>query len=156
MRVEFHPEAVAELEDSADWYGERSRSAARNFAVDLAVEKICQDPDRFSWIDGVHQSCSVMKFPEISQGSPAMSTAEDELRDFTAFVQGRIARGEAEKLGLAELFDLWMLENLTELERATNVAAINASINDYMKGERGTPAGEHSQELRQRYGLNHE
>jgi hypothetical protein len=85
-----------------------------------------------------------------------MSTVEDDLRDFTAFVQGRIARGEAEELGLAELFDLWMLENPTESDRATNIAAINASINDYMKGERGTPAGEHSQELRQKYGLNKE
>ena len=82
-----------------------------------------------------------------------MSATEDELRDFTAFVQGRIARGESDELGLAELFDLWMLENPTESERATNIAAINASINDYMKGERGTPAGEHSQELRQKYGL---
>ena len=65
MRVDFHPEAAAELEDSADWYGERSPSAAQNFAVavDLAIAKICQDPDRFTWVDDVHQSCSVMKFP---------------------------------------------------------------------------------------------
>jgi hypothetical protein len=40
--------------------------------------------------------------------------------------------------------------------RTGNVAAINASINDFMKGERGTPAGEHSRELREQYGLSEE
>ena len=83
-----------------------------------------------------------------------MSTAEDDLKDFTAFVQSRIARGDTEQLGLADLFDLWMLENPSASNRAANIAAINASINDYMKGERGTPAGEHSQELRREFGLN--
>ena len=85
-----------------------------------------------------------------------MSTAEDDLRDFTAFVQDRISKGDADDLGLAELFDLWMLQNPTDSEYATNVAAINASINDFMKGERGTPAGEHSRELRQKYGWDNE
>jgi hypothetical protein len=85
-----------------------------------------------------------------------MSTAEDDLRDFTAFVQDRISRGDAGDLGLAELFDLWLLQNPTDSEHADNVAAINASINDFMNGERGTPAGEHSRELRQKYGLNTE
>jgi hypothetical protein len=85
-----------------------------------------------------------------------MSTAEDDLRDFSAFVRDRISKGEADDLGLAELFDLWMLQNPTDSESATNVAAINASIRDFMHGERGTPAGEHSRELRQKYGLNTE
>ena len=78
-----------------------------------------------------------------------MSTVENDLSDFTDFVRERIARGAGEEMGLAELFDLWMLENPTESERASNIAAIHASINDYMKGARGTPAGEHSHELRQ-------
>ena len=57
-----------------------------------------------------------------------MSTAEDDRRDFSAFVRDRISKGEADDLGLADLFDLWMLQNPTESESATNVAAINASI----------------------------
>ena len=85
-----------------------------------------------------------------------MSTAEDDLRDFTAFVRDRIAQGDASTLGLAELFDLWMLENPTDADYEANVAAINASINDFMNGERGTLAGEHSRELRARLGLNDE
>ena len=43
-----------------------------------------------------------------------MSTAEDDLRDFSAFVRDRISKGEADDLGLAELFDLWMLQNPTD------------------------------------------
>jgi len=85
-----------------------------------------------------------------------MSTAEDDLRDFTAFVRNHISQGDAVELGLAELFDLWMLQNPPDAEYVANVAAINASINDFMNGERGTPAGENSQELREKYGLNNE
>lgn len=85
-----------------------------------------------------------------------MSTAEDDLRDFTAFVHDRISKGDASELGLAELFDLWMLENPTDADYEVNVAAINASINDFMNGQRGTPAGEHSRELRAKYGLTDE
>jgi hypothetical protein len=85
-----------------------------------------------------------------------MTTTEDELKNFTAFVYQRIASGSASDLGLPELFDLWMLGNPTDADYAGNVAAINASINDFMKGERGTPAGEHSRELREQYGLSEE
>ena len=85
-----------------------------------------------------------------------MSTAEDDLRDFSAFVRGRISRGDVDDLGLAELFDLWMLQNPSDGEHAINIAAVNASINDFMSGERGAPAGEHSRELRQKYGLKNE
>ena len=42
MQVDFHPEAVAELEESADWYRQRSPNAARDLlvAVDMAIAKI--------------------------------------------------------------------------------------------------------------------
>jgi plasmid stabilization system protein ParE len=65
MRAEFHPEAIAELDASADWYAERSPIAVKNFlvAIDLAIETIESDPNRFPFIDSRHQSCSVMKFP---------------------------------------------------------------------------------------------
>jgi hypothetical protein len=60
------------------------------------------------------------------------------------------------ELKLPELFDLWMLQNPTDVDYAENVAAINASINDFMNGERGTPAGEHSRELREEFGFSDE
>ena len=61
MRVEFHPDAAAELSESANWYAERSVVSARNFlvAVDLAVAAIVNDPERFTRIDDRHRSCSV-------------------------------------------------------------------------------------------------
>ena len=85
-----------------------------------------------------------------------MSTAENDLKSFSAFVHERIASGDATELGLPELFDLWMLQHPSDAEHGANVAAINASINDFMKGERGTPAGEHSRELRTQFGLHDE
>jgi len=85
-----------------------------------------------------------------------MSTVENDLREFAAFVRDRISSGKTDDLGLAELFDLWMLQNPTDSQYAANVAAINASINDLLTGERGTPAGEHSRELRRKYRLNDE
>lgn len=65
MRISFHPEATAELEKSADWYAERSTTAARDFcvAVDIALSSIEADPERFVRIDTRHRSCSVRKFP---------------------------------------------------------------------------------------------
>ena len=65
MRVDFHPEATAELSASAEWYAERSAVAAQNFlvAVDLAVSSIVKDPERFVRIDDRHHGCSVVKFP---------------------------------------------------------------------------------------------
>ena len=65
MRIEFHPDATAELEASADWYSERSPGASRNFlvAIDVALASIVQDPRRLFRVDERHQACSVVKFP---------------------------------------------------------------------------------------------
>ena len=60
--IDFHPEAAAELEESFDWYANRSPRAARDFAfaVDAAIEKISADPRRFPKVDQRHQSCRVV------------------------------------------------------------------------------------------------
>jgi plasmid stabilization system protein ParE len=65
MQVDFHPEATAELSESAEWYAERSPSSSRNFlvAVDVAIASIVSDPKRFVKIDHRHQACSVINFP---------------------------------------------------------------------------------------------
>ena len=51
------------------------------------------------------------------EGGCEMTTMEDELKQFTAFVYQRIGSGGASGLGLSELFDLWMLENPTGAQR---------------------------------------
>jgi toxin ParE1/3/4 len=65
MRIDFHPAATAELEESADWYAERSEAAARGLAlaVDAALKKIVRDPNRFTRIDSRHKSCSLERYP---------------------------------------------------------------------------------------------
>ena len=81
-----------------------------------------------------------------------MATIDDDLKSFNQFVQ----QHESADLGLRELFDLWLIQNPAGSEYAENVAAINASINDFMNGERGSPAGEHSLQLREEFGMSDE
>lgn len=78
-----------------------------------------------------------------------MATIHHELERFVEFVQNH----EDSNRTLPELFDLWMLENRTDEDHAENVAAVNASIDDFLNGERGTPAGEHSRQLRDEFGI---
>ena len=80
-----------------------------------------------------------------------MATAEDDLKNFSQFVSEQVR--DNTELQLPELFDLWLLQNPSADDYAENVAAINTSINDYLNGERGTPAGEHSRKLREEFGV---
>ena len=81
-----------------------------------------------------------------------MATTEDDLKSFNHFVHQRLS-SKARGASLAELFDLWLLENPDAADYAENVAAINASIEDFQRGERGTLAGEHSREFRKEFGI---
>ena len=65
VRIDFHPEATRELEESADWYAERNPIAASSFviAVDEALQKIEENPERFLKVDHRHQACSVERYP---------------------------------------------------------------------------------------------
>jgi len=83
-----------------------------------------------------------------------VATVEDDLKSFTQFVNQRIKNEE--EMRLSELFELWMRAHSSESSYADNVAAINASIDDFRNGERGTPAGEHSRNLREQFGFDKE
>jgi hypothetical protein len=72
-----------------------------------------------------------------------MSTTEQQLESFMRFVRQRMDTGQSHA-SLDELFDLWRHENPSGEAYAENVAAIAASIEDFKRGERGTPAGEDS------------
>jgi hypothetical protein len=84
-----------------------------------------------------------------------MTTAAQELASFTIYAQQRIDSGELD-LSLDELFDQWRAENPSNELYAENVAAIQASLNDFRNGQRGTIAGEHSAQLRRDVGTNRE
>ena len=81
-----------------------------------------------------------------------MSTTEKELDSFNAFAKSRLSSGR-EPPPLDELFELWRLENPPDELYAENVAAVASAIDDFRNGDRGTPAGEHSEQLRRTYGL---
>jgi len=80
-----------------------------------------------------------------------MATAEQDLNSFTSYARQRIVSGQR-GLSIDELFDQWRAENPSDEQYAENVAAIQASIQDFKSGERGTVAGEHSAQLRREFG----
>lgn len=84
-----------------------------------------------------------------------MATVEHELNSFTEFANERISSGGS-NISLDELFDLWRSENPSDELYAENVAALNAAIQDFKNGDRGTPAGEHSDQLRREFGIDTE
>jgi hypothetical protein len=75
-----------------------------------------------------------------------MSTVEQDLDRFTKYARLQIEAGQRD-LSIDELFDQWRAENPSNEQHAENVAAIQASLQDFRNGERGTIAGEHSIEL---------
>ena len=79
-----------------------------------------------------------------------MSTTQQDLDSFASFARHRIASGQ-HVLSLDELFDQWRAENPSDEQFAENVTAVNASIQDFKNGDRGTPAGEHSDQLRREF-----
>jgi len=80
-----------------------------------------------------------------------MATTEQDLHNFTEFARERISGG-GESLSLDELFDLWRAENPSADLHAENLAALRAAIRDFKSGDRGTPAGKHSDQLRRAFG----
>ena len=62
---DFFADAKAELDESFDWYAQRSVRAASNFtnAVNAALERISTDPEQFPKIDETQRDCPVKRFP---------------------------------------------------------------------------------------------
>lgn len=81
-----------------------------------------------------------------------MATAEDELDRFTQYARTRISNSGTE-MSLDELFDLWRSENPKDDSYSENVGAIAVAIEDFLQGDRGTLAGEHSDALRREFGI---
>ena len=64
-QIDFHPEATEELEASTEWYMQRSETAARGFAlaVEAALQKISDDPDRFPKAGRRYRACNLLNYP---------------------------------------------------------------------------------------------
>lgn len=78
-----------------------------------------------------------------------MATAEDDLQDFNQFVRQRLRASDPSGVQLSQLMDEWQLLHPTEAQYTENVDAVNASIDDFKRGDRGEPAGRLTQELRE-------
>lgn len=65
MKYEFHPEALFELEESADFYAERQRGLEVRFidAVYSAIHRACEAPERWRVFDGDIRRVLVHVFP---------------------------------------------------------------------------------------------
>ena len=80
-----------------------------------------------------------------------MASVEQDLDHFTSFARQQLTSGRC-GLTIDELFDQWRIENPSDEQYAEDVAAVQASIQDFKNGERGTIAGEHSAQLRRKFG----
>ena len=81
-----------------------------------------------------------------------MATTAQQLESFTQFAREHLDGGDAEA-PLEELFDLWRIENPSDIDYADSVLAIAGAIDDFKTGDRGRLAGELSRELRRELGI---
>lgn len=77
-----------------------------------------------------------------------MPISREQIESFHHFAVQQLEAGGADTT-IDELFDAWRARNPTPEEVAENVAAVNASIEDFEKGKRGRLAGTLVRELRQ-------
>jgi len=63
--IDLSADARAEFDEAFNWYAERSVGAATGFAteVDVAVEAIAADPQRFMRTYGGCQLCRLKRYP---------------------------------------------------------------------------------------------
>lgn len=63
--IQYLPLARDDFDQSFDWYACRSTVAATRFAdaVAAVMERISIDPRRLTFVDAVHQECSLRHFP---------------------------------------------------------------------------------------------
>ncbi|HBB94648.1 MAG TPA: plasmid stabilization protein [Blastocatellia bacterium] len=65
MRYEFHPEALEEYREAANWYGNREPDLALRFVseVEDAIERILDGPERWRIIEEDVRRCLTHVFP---------------------------------------------------------------------------------------------
>jgi plasmid stabilization system protein ParE len=65
MRCEFHPEALAEYREAANWYENREPGVGLRFAaeVEYTIARIEEGPERWRTIDDDIRRCRTHVFP---------------------------------------------------------------------------------------------
>lgn len=65
LRIEYHPGARLDFDESFDWYLVRSQQTAVRFstAINASLDLIAANPERFLPLDSMHRQCTVKRFP---------------------------------------------------------------------------------------------
>jgi len=65
MRYEFHPEALNEFREAANWYNEREPLLALRFVdeVESTIRRVLDEPKRFRVVDEDVRRCLTHVFP---------------------------------------------------------------------------------------------
>lgn len=72
---------------------------------------------------------------------------QEQIDSFHQFASEHVRNGTADD-SLAELFDLWRMQNPTTDELAESVAAVKAALNDMENGDEGRPFDEFADDIR--------
>ena len=80
-----------------------------------------------------------------------MPTTQQQLDSFHQFATDKLGNGGAD-LSVADLYNLWRIENPTPAEQADIHAAIAEGLED-IKAGRGRPADEVMRELREKHNI---
>lgn len=78
-----------------------------------------------------------------------MKATEELIESFRSFALQRLERGDAE-LSIDELYDCWRRENTDQEQVREDLLAVQASLRDMERGERGRPFDEFASEFRTR------
>lgn len=67
FKIEFHPEALKEIQESYSWYEDRSSGLGKRFieAIDYRLSLIIRDPERYPVKQGAYREISIHIFPFI-------------------------------------------------------------------------------------------
>ena len=77
---------------------------------------------------------------------------QEQIDSFYDFATQQVSNGGAE-MTMAELFDLWQVQNPTAEELAESAAAVKAALTDMENGDTGRPFDDFVRELRSRHSI---
>ena len=121
------------------------------FSAPFVLDTFSVANHRNSYAHASFFGVNYQRFRWFSQEAHPVATTKEELERFSQFARQQLS-AEGADLSLDELFDRWRAENPSDELYAENVAAVSAAIDDYRNGDRGTAAGEHSDQLRREFG----
>ena len=67
FKIEFHPEALKEVQESYTWYEDRSPGLGKRFieAIDYRLSLVLSNPERYPIKQGAYREISIHIFPYI-------------------------------------------------------------------------------------------